>query len=1322
MMKKIVSLILTLALLVGALAVLPVMAAEGETSLVATDISFADGVLLNFYIEADGSVTNAEPVTKNGKECYKITVPVSAKEMGDDTTAQLKNGNASVGEAYTSSVKSVATALLSSIYDEATKSLVSAMLNYGAAAQKYFGYKTDALVGTPVSDTGALNAATAQSASVTDPDNVYVGASLVLEGELILRFYFKGDVAVSKDGESLTTATKGAFTYADVTVAPDKLGEQITVSAGSATVTYSPLNYLKSKASDASLSEMVASIYAYGIAVENYIRVSACSHEGLEFVAVQMPTVHNGGINEGVCENCGGTITELVGKTEADVKKYNPIDSSSDSNLRPSLSNPVNVVDILLSDGKHFYPAEENGYEGRDLYVEFSFLYNETLKNVNKGYLDIFRIEDEKAQSAHPSKLGDYQGHTFYFLNLKNNASGQWCPYEGGFETGDIDNAAGGIFFGPSMPNHASTSTETEDDYLFIGDYGWHRLGIRVHQEAKIEGGEVVYTVQTSFYIDGELVSQYYTNLIASRYNSLLFTATVSNGELVYTDIESHRNLLYYKIRETYAKSTFYMATADEYATAVIYDESKDPADGFVIDVEKIKNPTKEDFVADGDVTLDGTRHFKLKGEVEVAEPASENDSGKKVILISVDGLRPDAIANTEYFNVLKSMGSYTLTARTIFPSKTMPAHMSMFHGVSPSVHGMNTNNVYAPAASLGNGITEALAAQGYTMAMFFDWENMQYLTRAENNVERNYIQWYKNTGERYHETSTAQLTNALLDHIATDPTDFTYLYFGMTDQMGHDHNWLSEEYYIAIEHIFSNIMRILEAVSDEYTVIITTDHGGGGDYGLNEHGSSAEVDMTTPVFIIGEGYGKGIELERDREVTILDIAPTVLYNLGAAPETYWEGTAIEPAERERVLLVSLDGLRPDAVAQTKYLDMLKAMGAYTLSAQTINPSLTLPAHMSMLHGVTPTTHGVTTNEQIPAYSGNGITETLAEAGLTSAIFYDWRELQALTKAQGGVTRNYVTPDSNYKASVATLCNKVIDHVESDPTDFTFLYFGHTDCIGEKSGFTSSEYLTAVKYVFENLFTVLNSLPDDYTVIITSDHGGHNKTHGYTVPEDMYIPVFIIGDGFEAGADLGEGISILDIAPTVVDIIGIPAEDYWVGESLVSSGEGKREDAATNLFLSKDAFSNYNYGTIKNTTVGTGSVTVEVQGSTMTGMQITKAAISEFISLGYRYLSFTVNYEKVSGGNTPTYADVYTYKYNKDYNFHVSTPDSESPQDPGECYYASGREITVDLWVLYQRLATDHGLIFILSDGLYGKPTKGGKITFSNVKFTTKLD
>ena len=878
-MKRIVSFALMLALVISTLAVLPVFATD--TALIGTDVTLTEGISLNFYIDADGAegVTNATPVVKNGKECYKLTVNLGARQMGDELAAVLKNGNAAIGETYTSSVRSYADALIASTLDKATRELVYAMLGYGAAAQNYFEYKTDALVGTPVTDTAALIGAVAPEAQINDPADIYVGASLVLEGDLILRFYFEGNgLNLTLGGEALTATDADGYCYADVAVTPDTMGEQVEIVCGDTTVRYGVINYLKNKADDPALAEMVASIYAYGIAAEDYVRVSSCDHEGMEVGYIQMPTIYNGGIRGGECELCGGYITEATKRTEADVKKYNPISSSSDSNLRASFSNQINIVDNILAGGKHFYPAEENGYEGRDLYVEFSFLYNETLDNNSKGYIDIFRIEEENGQSAHTSKLGNYQGHSFYFLNLRDNVSGQWCPYEGGFETGDIDSAAGGIVNGPSMPNHASVSGETKDDYVFIGDYGWHRMGLRVHQEARIESGKVVYTVETSFYIDGVLVSRYFTNLIASKYNDLLFTAEISDGKLVYSDIAENKNVLFYKIRETYSTSTYYLATADEYATA---------GDGFMLDVEPIASPEYEKFTADGGVELDGTRHFKLKDEIEVAEPERDGD---KVILISVDGLRPDAISNTEFIDTLKEMGSYTLNAQTIYPSKTMPAHMSMFHSVTPNIHGMNTNNVYAPSGKLGNGITETLTSQGYTAAMFFDWENMQYLTKVENNVERNYVQWYKASGERYHERSTVELTNALIEHIENDPTDFTYLYFGMTDQMGHDHNWLSNEYYIAIDHIFSNIMRILEAVSDEYTVIITTDHGGGGGLGANEHGSSAAVDMTTPIFIIGDGFEAGGDLG---EASILDIAPTVASILGADAEDYWLGTAL---------------------------------------------------------------------------------------------------------------------------------------------------------------------------------------------------------------------------------------------------------------------------------------------------------------------------------------------------------------------------------------------------------------------------------------------
>src|SRR5262245_44070693 len=62
-----------------------------------------------------------------------------------------------------------------------------------------------------------------------------------------------------------------------------------------------------------------------------------------------------------------------------------------------------------------------------------------------------------------------------------------------------------------------------------------------------------------------------------------------------------------------------------------------------------------------------------------------------------------------------------------------------------------------------------------------------------------------------------------------------------------------------------------------------------------------------------------------------------------------------------KVAIVSVDGLRGDAPTQTPTPNIygLTRRGAYTWKAQTVYPSMTLPAHTSMLTGFLPTAHGI---------------------------------------------------------------------------------------------------------------------------------------------------------------------------------------------------------------------------------------------------------------------------------------------------------------------------------------------------------------------------
>ena len=104
----------------------------------------------------------------------------------------------------------------------------------------------------------------------------------------------------------------------------------------------------------------------------------------------------------------------------------------------------------------------------------------------------------------------------------------------------------------------------------------------------------------------------------------------------------------------------------------------------------------------------------------------------RHVVVVSIDGLRPDAIRAYGAATMQRLMreGSYTLSGRTIDPSKTLPSHTSMVTGQLPERHGVVWNTVAtAKTASIEVPNMFGLArAQGYTTAAFFSKPKFQPL------------------------------------------------------------------------------------------------------------------------------------------------------------------------------------------------------------------------------------------------------------------------------------------------------------------------------------------------------------------------------------------------------------------------------------------------------------------------------------------------------------------------------------------------------------------------------------------------------------------
>lgn len=103
-----------------------------------------------------------------------------------------------------------------------------------------------------------------------------------------------------------------------------------------------------------------------------------------------------------------------------------------------------------------------------------------------------------------------------------------------------------------------------------------------------------------------------------------------------------------------------------------------------------------------------------------------------KVLLILVDGMRPDSIAacGSEYAdNMLKSCRYKDMQAKTVFPSVTLPCHMSLFHSVVPQRHGILTNT-FVPMARPVDGLIEKLHNAGKRCAFYYTWEQLRDLAK----------------------------------------------------------------------------------------------------------------------------------------------------------------------------------------------------------------------------------------------------------------------------------------------------------------------------------------------------------------------------------------------------------------------------------------------------------------------------------------------------------------------------------------------------------------------------------------------------------------
>ena len=255
----------------------------------------------------------------------------------------------------------------------------------------------------------------------------------------------------------------------------------------------------------------------------------------------------------------------------------------------------------------------------------------------------------------------------------------------------------------------------------------------------------------------------------------------------------------------------------------------------------------------------------------------------------------------------------------------------------------------------------------------------------------------------------------------------------------------------------------------------------------------------------------------------------------------------------KKVILISIDGMRPDGLKMcgNPYVGELEEMCTYTYAGESMNPSVTFPCHFSMTHSVTPQRHGILTNTYVPQVRPvMGIFEKIKNAGGISAMFYGWEPLRDIASPGALKFSTYINAYMK-ESSDTVLTDEALRVIGENKPDFAFLYMVETDEKGgHDNGWMSDEYLRRISIAIDNVKRVIDTFGDEYYVIVMADHGGHDRSHGSTLPEDMTIPFFFYGPEFAKGKEI-EGISLLDIAPTIARLMGVEPEKEWEGHPVI---------------------------------------------------------------------------------------------------------------------------------------------------------------------------
>ena len=344
------------------------------------------------------------------------------------------------------------------------------------------------------------------------------------------------------------------------------------------------------------------------------------------------------------------------------------------------------------------------------------------------------------------------------------------------------------------------------------------------------------------------------------------------------------------------------------------------------------------------------------------------------------------------------------------------------------------------------------------------------------------------------------------------------------------------------------------------------------------------------------------------REVTLMFVAESAD---GATDNAAWSDPIVTSTqssrERRNVLILSLDTLRARNMSAygygrdtTPFIDEFAASGVLFETAITASVT-TAPSHMSLFTGLYPVRHGLRTGMDWKTPEAITTATRFREAGYSTAAFtengYILRRrgfgegFAEYTENAGQHGRAPGHVRLTFKQAGRWLRRNAhrpfflfvhtyqVHAPYNPPGDYAKLFEGD-DVTGPEDPTMRQlrdDYDREIRFVDDQVRELVGALDalglrDSTLVVIVSDHGEEFAEHGLyqhgsaVYEETLRVPLIFGGPDVSAGRRYKAAVSLVDVMPTLLDMVDLAIPERLDGGSLASAVRGRADPEERTIF------------------------------------------------------------------------------------------------------------------------------------------------------------